>query len=248
VSWESASPLSGRVVNDTVRIDAPGAGGTFPLIALAPANVDPAGYAMEGSIRYQDVEGDGYLEMWSVFPDGGRYFSRTLEPAGARGVIAGSSDWRAFQLPFASNGGPGPTRVDLNLVLPGAGMVEIGPIRLVAAGAGAAWWSDRTAGAIGAGAGAMIGLLGATLGVLVARRKGRRLVLAVMALLSFAGLMMLAVAGAATIEHQPYAVVFPLLLLGAILASVFGGGYRATKRGYEETELRRMHALDTENG
>ena len=40
------------------------------------------------------------------------------------------------------------------------------------------------------------------------------------------------------------AVVFPLFLLGAILVAAFGGGYRAVRRGYEEAELRKMHALD----
>jgi hypothetical protein len=48
----------------------------------------------------------------------------------------------------------------------------------------------------------------------------------------------------ALLRDQPYAVVFPLLLLGVILVGVFGGGYRATRRGYEAAELRKIHAMD----
>ena len=50
----------------------------------APA-VTGDSYAITGKVAYEGVEGDGYLEMWSVFPDGSRYFSRTLDDAGPLG-------------------------------------------------------------------------------------------------------------------------------------------------------------------
>jgi hypothetical protein len=243
ISWSSVTPGSGAAVGDAVRVGSPSGGGTFPLLSIAPAIPRGRAYAIEGRIRYEGVDGAGYLEMWSDFPRQGRFFSRTLAPAGPLGVIHGDSDWRDFQLPFDPNGGPSPARLDLNLVLPGSGTVEIGPIEIRVLGA-AGWWSDRTAGAMGGGAGALIGLIGATVGVLASRRKARGPVLATMIALCGVGVVALAVGGAALVAHQPYAVVFPLLLLGAILVAVFGAGYGAVRRGYEEAELRKMHALD----
>jgi hypothetical protein len=82
------------------------------------------------------------------------------------------------------------------------------------------------------------------MGVFAGRRKSRRLVLTAMVVLLVAGIGSLLGAGIGFVSHQPYEVVFPLLLLGAICVGVFGGGYRATRKGYEEAELRKMHALD----
>jgi len=36
------------------------------------------GYVVRGRVQHRDVEGTAYLEMWSLMPDGSRYFSRTL--------------------------------------------------------------------------------------------------------------------------------------------------------------------------
>jgi hypothetical protein len=241
-SWDEVSPRSGEVVGDTVRIEAPAEGGTYMVIATAPGGIT-TDYAFEGRIRYEGVEGEGYLEMWSYFPDGSKYFTRTLAPSGPQGVLSGDSGWRSFSLPFSTNGGPAPSRLDLNVVLPGSGVVTIGPLHLVRLD-DIAWWSDRTAGALGGGAGALIGVLGATIGALAARRRGRAAVLAAMKVLFACGVALLVVGLIAVIRDQPYAVVFPLLLLGTILVAVFGGGYRSTRRAYEAAELRKMQAMD----
>jgi hypothetical protein len=215
VSWDRATPRSGDVVGDEVRIQSSADGGTFPLVSFAPTIPRGDGYVVEGRIRY----------------------------AGVAGRITGDSDWREFQLPFSTNGGPSPARVDINLVLPGSGTVEIGPLRVVSLG-GSAWWSDRTAGLLGASAGVMIGLLGATVGVLAARRKARRFVLSTMVVLVCLGVASLVAGTVALVRHQPYAVVYPLFLLGVIGVGVFASGYRGVRRGFEEAELRKMHALD----
>src|SRR6266481_2517243 len=39
-------------------------------------------YAVIGEVRYDNVEGDGFLEMWSHFGETAAYFSRTLGVAG----------------------------------------------------------------------------------------------------------------------------------------------------------------------
>ena len=46
--------------------------------------------------------------------------------------ISGTSSWRAFTLPFDRTGTThAPTRLDLNIFLPGRGIVLLGPMRLM---------------------------------------------------------------------------------------------------------------------
>src|SRR2546422_232090 len=61
-------------------------------------------YVVSGEVRYQGVEGQGYLEMWTVFPDGERFFSRTLAAQGPLAALHGESTWRRFELPFDLSG------------------------------------------------------------------------------------------------------------------------------------------------
>jgi hypothetical protein len=103
-----------------------------PLVTLEKPGVAGPLYAFQGQVRYENIEGTGYFEMWSFFPDGGHYFSRTLGDAGLMQALTGSSDWRPVAAPFLpAKGSPSPTRITLSLVLPGKGTVEVGPLRLV---------------------------------------------------------------------------------------------------------------------
>jgi len=70
VDWNQTAPLSGRVVDGMVEVTSSEAGGTFPLVAIADPATRGNGYALTGRIRYRGVAGVGFLEMWSVFPDG----------------------------------------------------------------------------------------------------------------------------------------------------------------------------------
>jgi len=246
VDWNQTAPLSGRVVDGMVEVTSSGAGGTFPLVAIADPAIRGNGYALTGRIRYRGVAGVGFLEMWSVFPDGARYFSRTLAGDGPQARISGDSEWRDFELPFNLNGSERPVRLELGLVLPGAARVWIGPLELTAPGAtSSAWWSDRTGGLIGGIAGSLIGITGAIVGVLIARGRGRRPVLTTMVALAVAGSALLVAGAVALAMSQPYAVYFPLILGGIILVAVFGPGFRRARRAYEDVELRRMRAMDT---
>lgn len=246
VDWNQTAPLSGRVIDDTVEVTSSRAGGTFPLVAIEDPVIAGDAYAVTGRIRYRGVAGVGFLQMWSVFPDGGRYFSRTLASGGSQGRISGDSGWRDFELPFYLKGHERPVRLELSLVLPGAGRVWIGPLELTSPGAtSSAWWSDRAGGLIGGVAGSLIGIIGAIVGLLVARGRGRRAVLATMAALAFAGGGLLVTGLVALALSQPYAVYFPLILGGIILVAVFGPGSRRARRAYKDAELRRMRAMDT---
>jgi hypothetical protein len=100
------------------------------------------------------------------------------------GSLEGSSGWRPMLLPFDATGAQPPTMLTVNLVLPGRGTVQLGPLRLVqyapsedAARAPGAWWGPRTAGLVGGGAGAIIGLMGAVIGLLAQKGRGRGLAL-----------------------------------------------------------------------
>jgi len=245
VDWDRTPPLSGTVVHSTVRIESPSGGGTFPLAVIDNPPVDGAGYAIWGRVRYDAVEGAGYLEMWSVFPGLGRYFSRTLGTEGPVSRIAGNSDWRTFELPFHVQDGVRPSRLEVNLILPGTGTVWIDSLQLVAGLAErSGWWSARTGGVIGGVGGSLIGMLGALLGSLTARRKARGFVLGSMLALTVIGAGLLVAAAVAVILKQSYAVYVPLLLGGGIMGIVFGNGRRTARRAFEDAELRKMRALD----
>lgn len=245
VDWREGGVTAGSVSGDALKVQASSSGAALSLTAIEQPAVGGDGYVVRGNVRYDGVEGQGYLEMWSVFPDGGRYFSRTLAEQGPQGMLSGSSDWRPFELPFHLDGGPPPERLEIGIVLPGSGTVEIGPLELVSLDASqGAWWSDRTAGLVGGIVGSAIGILGAILGWLVARRRARTFTIGAMKAAVAAGTLLLCVGGVAVATSQPYGVAYPILLAGVILVGAFGGLLRGAKRAYADHELRRIRALD----
>jgi len=228
------------------------AGGTLPLLTIDRPPVSRSTWAVAGEVRYEDVEGRGYLEMWSAFPQGDRFFTRTLAPAGPMAEISGSSPWRPFLLPFASRpDAPAPSALEVGLVLPGKGKVEIGPLRLLQFEPGedpfavaGAWWSDRRAAWVGGLGGSLLGLVGALVGWLGGRGKAPRLVLSLTATLAAIGPILLAAGVYALAARQPYGVWYPLVLGGLLLLVGMGLGYRRLRERYRQLELRRMQALD----
>jgi hypothetical protein len=82
VDWTTTAPLSGEVVDGAAHVTADPGGGQLPLVTIAAPDLGTIGYTVRGDVRYRDVAGDGYLEMWSVFADGSRYFTRTLATEG----------------------------------------------------------------------------------------------------------------------------------------------------------------------
>ena len=246
VDWRTVAPASGRVVGTAVRVAANGSSIRYPLVVIEHPGVADR-YAVTGRVRYERVLGTGYLEMWSVFGDGSRYFTRTLAEAGPLRAIHGSTPWRAFALPFDADGAR-PVRLEVALVLPSRGTVWVGPLTVGALGTGTAspgaWWSDRTAGVAGAAIGVVLGLLGAFLGWATNRGRSRRLVVVLSLSLGAIGVVLLVGAAAALTASQPYAVWFPLLLGGALLTLVFGATGLRARRSYAGLELRRMRAMD----
>ena len=246
------APCPGRAAGACVRVERL-AGGALTLARLERPALRTSVWALTGEVRYEDVQGQGYLEMWNLFPGGGRYFSRTLAERGPMGALSGSSGWRAFVLPFTSRPDlPAPVALEVNLVLPGRGAVEIGPLRLVQYSPGddplalatGAWWSDRQAGLLGGIVGGGLGLLGGLIGWLASRGRGRGFVLAASAAIVALGALAAAAGIVALLRAQPYGVWYPLVLLGVLSLGVMGLGHRRLRARYDEVELRRLRALD----
>jgi hypothetical protein len=254
LDWKNSSVLGGTAVTldgtSVLKIENTSSVPlTVRLMTVSNPPVAKQIYAVTGQVKYENVQGDGYLEMWNYFPPTkpgrteGRYFSRTLGDSGDMGKIRGTSGWRKFSLPFDGMGASGPpTRLEVNLVLPGSGKVYLRPMAVWEPAAG--WWSARQGGWIGGIGGSVIGCSGALIGILASLGKARRFVLAVTKLFIVLGIL-LVLAGVLAVTHlQPYAVYYPLLLGGVICAAVFGANLRTVRKRYSDLEIRRMASID----
>jgi hypothetical protein len=229
---------------EQLEIDNPsGKSSSITFLDIKNPGIDAFHYAIEGTVRYEHVQGTAYLEMWSHFAGGGAYFSRTLGETGPMQCLQGTSGWRSFVLPFFGDRRAGlPTRLVVNMVFAGPGTVFVGPLRIVQYRQG--WWTEGTAALIGGIGGSLCGLLGATIGVMAGLGKARRFTLLLAAALAVFGGVSLAVGVVALLCGEPYGVYYPLLLGGTILAAVCGGNLPILRRRYQQIELRKMAAMD----
>ncbi len=259
-----STPAGGAIQNESGgrywRIQTTNATGwRGQVLAVTNGPITSSLYALRGEVRYENVRGDAFLEMWSVFPparDGGpeaRYFSRTLGLSGEMGKISGSSGWRPFSLPFnAAGSSTHPKRLEINLVLPETGQVDLRALRLVQFPTGSfadnsrpSWWSERTTAISGAVTGSVIGILGSIISWLAARKRARRFVVAACQSLIALGAVSAVLWLAAILASQPFFVWFLPGLLAAILLTSMPIRLRQYRRGYAESELRRMTAADS---
>ena len=246
MSAGSVLPPTAEAPFSSLKIDG-GTGAPVTVAIIERPAIKGQRYAVTGQVRYEGVEGAGYLEMWSHFPNGGQYFSRTLGDVGPMMKLQGSSEWRQFTLPFDATGAPPPTRLVVNVVLPGRGVVYLGPLQLVddIPGAdGASGSLDRAVGLIGGVAGGLVGCLGALIGVLASRGRAKRFVTIAIVSLAIGGTLAFAAGVVALSRSQPYAVYYPLLLIGFLATAIPLGLRPSIRRRYEEIELRRMRAHD----
>jgi hypothetical protein len=219
-----------------------GEGLTVTLVEIANPGITRDRYVVRGRVRYRGVVGDGYLEMWNVFGDGGRYFTRTLGDSGPLQKITGDSEWRDFGLYFDATGAKSPVeKLVIGLVLPGAGEVSLSDMTLVELDSAAlrestGWW--------GGIAGGILGVIGALLGTLAGAGRARTFVLGGLKALMAAGVVGLALGVYAFSRSAPYGTYYPLLLLSAIALAVPALSLPGVRKRYEEQELRRMRALD----
>lgn len=227
---------------------------TITVATIDEPGVTMKAYAVRGEVAYDGVEGDGYLELVSVLPGGARYSSPTIEESGLLQKLSGTSDWREFLLPVyvMSREAPPPERLIVNVVLPGRGKVYLRSVRLTQYGVDAVnwdppeetWFNVRAGMWIGSIGGSLVGVLGGLIGMLVGMGKARGFVLGTMKVLMIAGVGCTAAGVVSLIRSQPYAVYYPLLLVGGLSACIFGGLRPVARRRYEQIELRKMQATD----
>jgi len=246
IDWSSDTPLSGTISDGRVILDQ-AVGGTYPVVVVAGPPVNGNNILMTVEVVVGSMPQPGYLELWVVLPDGGRYFSRSFDATGVGVLQSGQS--LTVQLPFALDGAK-PSALELNAVLPAGGRVEIGLVSVFDIGAEPiligddAWWSQEMGGLIGGLAGGIFGVLGALIGGLASRGRARGFVTAAMGAGIALGLTAAAIGVVALIIGQPYQVWFPLLLFGTILGGVFGGLRRSVMARYESMELQKIRAYD----
>jgi hypothetical protein len=223
----------------------------FTLLTLDRPPITKVRYAVVGDVRYEGLEGTGFLEMWSTFPGKGSFFTRTLAVSGPMQSLSGSSPWRPFVLPFDSTGAGAPEKLVVNVALPGRGTVWVGPLRLVQyadneaqTGAGGAWWGPRAAGRLGGIVGSLFGGAGAVIGLLAGRGKARAIVLGLLKGMLALGAAALVLGVVAMARAQPYDVTYPLLLVGVLGVALPWWQIPVLRRRYEALELRKMTARD----
>ena len=227
------------------------AAASVTVLTIDRPSVPGQRYAVTGQVRYDGVEAISYLELWNHFPDGSQYFSRTLGEVGPMQRLKNSSGWRAFALPFdATRASAPPSRLVLNVVLAGRGRVELGPLNLVGAAQSGrlddaqASWTDRLSALAGGLGGGLVGGLGALVGVFTSLGRARRFVIALtLGLVTFGAILLVAGLVAAG-QARPYAVFYPLLLLGLVASVVPLVLLPTIRRRYAEIELRMMRAHD----
>jgi hypothetical protein len=261
INWSKAKPAAGVIIEPNAEYkfvqlkihNTQKEKQTFAILTINDPCITAANYAITGQIRYENVEGTGYLEMWNHFPDGNSYFSRTLDNSGPMRSLSGSSKWRSYILPFyiGNNTKMRPTKLELNVVLAGRGTVYLGPLKLVQSEKGlfteaatGAWWSQRIAGLVGGITGSVVGVAGGIIGILSGIGIARKVCLSLLGIMVIFGAASLAAGLAALIAAQPYEVYYPLLLIGVLCTILPAVLFRTVKRRYEQKELQKMHAMD----
>jgi hypothetical protein len=165
--------------------------------------------------------------------------------------LQGSSGWRPFVLPFDATGAPAPTRLVLNVVLPGRGTVYLGPLELSdeQASSGVAEPDGRLAGLAGGVAGIAIGLLGALIGILTSLGRARRFVIASATSMVAIGVVAFGAGIVAFATTRTYSSVYPVLLVVGFVSAIVPLTLLPTiRKRYEEIELRAMRAQDVGGG
>jgi hypothetical protein len=250
ISWKELEtlPEGASLDGEALKVSVATGGATRQLVVIEDPGIQKERYVVRGRIRYEGVEGDGYLEMWSDFNEGS-YFTRTLAPAGPMQKITGSSDWRDFGLLFDSSGAKAPpSRLTINLVLPGKGEVSLSAMTLSELEANEWPMGSRGMGSIagwwGGLAGAALGICGGLLSWLGSRGRAKRFVLTGLRALIALGVVALALGLLSLGRGLSYEIYYPLLLIGAIAVIAPASALPSLKRRYEEMELRRMRALD----
>jgi hypothetical protein len=242
---------AGRANTDTPLLVEPaeviGTDGTTRVTIASSDRLDFStheAHFLRGEVMFENVEGIARLVVRGEFASNRH---RTMEPvfvANPNNEVTGSSDWLRFVSIVQPIGGKEkPTRIHLEVTMPGKGVVRVRDVVLEARNR-LAWWSSRTSGLIGAAVGTSVGILGAVIGVLGPRGKGRRITIIGFALGMTVGAACLLVGLVALFSRQPYAVWYPLVLTGVLLCVTLPVIAMVIRKAQTQQELNRMRAAD----
>ena len=216
----------------------------IPLLAIEEPPIKGASHLIAGEIQFSDVTLPGIVEMWTVYTNGQRYFTRTMAEFGPMAKMIGTSDWRPLMLSFQGEAGRPPIKLEVNVILPGGGKVEFRNLALYQSPGNKprAWWTDKQAGLYGGISGAVLGLLGALCGCLAGFGKARRFVLGLLLALLILGVISLALGIYAITTSQPRSVWSPLLIVGLVMTVSMSVVLVTTRNAYLQRELRKISA------
>ncbi|NOY93011.1 MAG: hypothetical protein GXP55_17645 [Deltaproteobacteria bacterium] len=215
------------------------------LLSLEVPTCPHAVVELRGNVRGRDISPAAQLVLWLDYGEGHRYRVAT-DGAGATAALEGSFESRPFRIPYAGREGDTLRRIELELELPGRGVVAISPLRLVALdqrGLPARmrpWFAgtdvDPLFGPVG------LGLLGCALfvGLLAIVGRLRDLALSILRLVSLAGLLLMGAGGFGMSQSQPAAVTLPLLGAGGIALVFALLLYGPTARRFRTAEIKRL--------
>ena len=213
-------------------------------------NVSSHQYVLKGQVKYEDVSGDGYLEMWSNFGDKGEFFTRSLSFSGPLGKLSGTSAWREFALPFFAESGMKPVRITLNVVLPGKGRVWIaGPLSLEATSWTSSLISDSGLGWAGIACGVVFAAVGGLFPLVLRYTKSRQVAVVAVSTVFVMAIGLLTAGIVGWLRGMSYGVYYPMILVGTAAGfHTFFLGRNAIQnvtQRIEAEELRQMNAIDT---
>ena len=241
----NAQPTKGPAGEAAIEVTGDATESRTTLLEYDDPAITASAYVVRGRVKYDEVSGDGYLELWNDFGKKGTYFSRSLADRGGLKRLTGTSGWRDFELPFYAEAGMKPKRLTLNVVLPAGGKVVVAqPLVVAPLSVSGQWWTETQAGWLGGCLGVLFGVLGGLIGVASAWAKSRALTLSLCGIgLAIGGVSL--IAGIAALSAgQPWHVYYGLLLTGVVVPAVLGSIYPKIRRQLQDDELRRMTAVD----
>ena len=100
-------------------------GQTVRLFELAMTDIDSCMLTYRASMKSENIQGRGFLEMWCRLPGRGEFFSKGFQTA-----LKGTNDWATYEVPFYLKSGQTPDLVKLNVTLEGSGRLWIKDIEL----------------------------------------------------------------------------------------------------------------------
>ena len=185
------------------------------------------------------------LETIPPYASGGDEITNVSKPP----YYYGTMNWRRDDLNIDRQEIAGlPTQVELKLITQPHETFYIRPIKVLEVERANNGWPlpmSALAGIlIGSIGGPFIGLCGALIGCLAGMGKARRFVLTTTKCLVALGIVLTVAGLVALVCKQPYAIWYPLVLLGGITTLVLSVNYYPIKRRYDELEIRRMTSMD----